>query len=117
TGLGLAISHQLVTLMGGTLQVSSQLGAGSTFWFELSLPPADDYIRSPQPIEKNVIGYRGETRRVLVVDDKPENRAVLTDMLRPLGFEVLEAVNGQDCLDQYPLFQPHIVLMDLRMPV
>lgn len=117
TGLGLAISNQLVNLMGGQIQVDSRAGAGSKFWFELQLTPIKDWVDKPKVEERNVTGYRGGPYRVMVVDDRWENRSVLTNMLLPLGFEIEEAVNGQDCLNKATSFQPHAILMDLRMPI
>lgn len=117
TGLGLAISNQLVNLMGGRLQVKSQVGEGSIFWFELVLPGVEDWVGTPKVEERNVVGYRGVSRRIMVVDDRWENRSVLTNMLVPLGFDVQEAVDGGDCLKKVASFHPDAILMDLRMPV
>ncbi len=117
TGLGLAISNQLVNLMGGRLQVKSQVGEGSIFWFELVLPGVQDWVGTPKIEERSVVGYRGISRRILVVDDRWENRSVLTNMLVPLGFDVQEAIDGEDCLKKVAGFHPDAILMDLRMPV
>jgi PAS domain S-box-containing protein len=116
TGLGLAISQQLVHLMGATIQVKSQLGKGSLFWFELELPVAEAGIAA-LPVQRTVIGYAGARKKVLVVDDVPQNRAMLMDALRPLGFEVFDAGNGQECLDSLSSVKPDLILMDLMMPV
>jgi signal transduction histidine kinase len=117
TGLGLAIASRFILLMEGQLNVKSQLGEGSTFWFDLELPMAEDFVEKPRFEEQSIVGYRGINRRILIVDDRFENRAVLVGMLRPLGFEIEEAINGEDCLDKVESFQPHAILMDLRMPV
>jgi PAS domain S-box-containing protein len=116
TGLGLAISKQLVTLMGGDLQVKSTLGEGSTFWFEIDLPEVEHYVHELQPTATNIVGYQGERRRVMIVDDRVENRRLIRNVLEPLDFILKEAVNGLDCLDGIEEFEPHLVFMDLRMP-
>ncbi|MDG4595345.1 MAG: ATP-binding protein [Candidatus Contendobacter sp.] len=116
-GLGLVISRRLVELLGGALSVESVFGQGSRFWFALSLPAVDAPERAPNMPVALVVGYRGPRRRALIADDKRENRAVLVDMLAPLGFEIAEAGNGQEALDVAARFQPHVVLMDMRMPV
>lgn len=117
TGLGLAISSRLVNMMGSKLHVKSQLGEGSTFWFELDLPEVGHLVSRAKMVEKNIVGYNGAPRRILVVDDRWENRSVLTNMLLPLGFEVAEAVDGLDCLNKVETFRPDAILLDLRMPV
>ncbi|MBE9563091.1 MAG: hypothetical protein IMF12_09555, partial [Proteobacteria bacterium] len=97
TGLGLSISRNLVELMGGKLQVESQSGSGTKFWFDLTLPVAEETF---QDIEPNlpIIGIKGKAKKVLVVDNNWENRAVIVDLLVPLGFEIKEANNGVKAL-------------------
>ncbi|MGB0909540.1 MAG: MHYT domain-containing protein [Nitrospirales bacterium] len=116
TGLGLAISQKLVVLMGGTLQVSSTIGEGSAFWFDLDLPEGAEHDSSRRQPEAKIIGVTGSKKRVMVVDDKLDNRMFLYDLLSPLGFEVSEAIDGEDCLKKIQAASPDIVLMDLRMP-
>jgi signal transduction histidine kinase len=116
TGLGLAISRQLVRLMGGDLYLQSTVGSGSLFWFELSLPSAE-IAKSVPELHPTVTGYEGQRRRILIVDDVAANRVMLTELLRPLGFETAEAIHGQDALDQVLAARPDLVLMDLAMPV
>jgi PAS domain S-box-containing protein len=114
TGLGLAISQQFVQLMGGHIHVESRLGEGSTFWFELDMP---EIASSPKIVVRpDVAGYEGPRRKILVVDDVAENRAVAIDMLRPLGFEMSEAVDGNDGLEKAVSLRPDLILMDLIMP-
>ena len=117
TGLGLAISRQLVELMGSQLHVKSELEKGSTFWFDLSLPvvTAEAELKSTRTGE--IIGYHGKRRKVLVVDDKQANRLVLHGLLEPLGFEVIEAKNGQEEVEKAREIKPDIILTDLVMPV
>lgn len=116
TGLGLAISRKLVRMMGSELFVKSTPGQGSVFWFELELPEVADWTEPNRAIERPIIGFKGKTRKVLVADDNPENRSVLVNLLCPLGFDVAEATDGDDCLRKVAEFRPDVVLMDLVMP-
>ncbi|MBD2102463.1 response regulator [Leptolyngbya sp. FACHB-261] len=117
TGLGLPISSRLAKMMGGELQVKSTVGKGSTFWFELELPEVSQWPEMNLNDKQAIVGFKGEKRKILAADDKPENRSVLVNLLSPLGFEVIEAINGQDCLSKAVEFQPDVILMDLVMPV
>ena len=94
TGLGLAISRQLVMLMGSDIQVESQVGVGSRFWFELHLPTSADQVSEKKSAIEDVTGYQGTRRRVLIVDDVQANRAPMMEYLGQLGFDVLEADSG-----------------------
>ncbi|MFS2019133.1 ATP-binding protein, partial [Massilia sp. CT11-108] len=116
TGLGLAISQQLVQLMGGHIDVLSAPGKGSTFSFEIDVPVA---AAAPVVVAPHdtVIGYEGERKRVLVVDDVPQNRAMLQDLLQETGFLVAAATNGLECLVLLDSFKPDLILMDVMMPV
>jgi signal transduction histidine kinase/DNA-binding response OmpR family regulator len=116
TGLGLAIARRLVELMGGQLAVESAPGRGSTFSFTLPLETLATGTHDVEPATRPPIGYHGERRRLLVVDDVAVNRAILVELLSPLGFELREAANGDAALDAMPAFQPHLVFLDLRMP-
>jgi predicted ATPase/signal transduction histidine kinase/CheY-like chemotaxis protein/tRNA A-37 threonylcarbamoyl transferase component Bud32 len=117
TGLGLAISRQLVEMMGSTIHVESAAGKGSQFWFELELPVLEHYQEKPQELPRVIRGYGGETRKILVVDDRWENRSVLVNLLRTIGFAVEEANDGQECLNQVQSWQPDCIIIDLVMPV
>jgi signal transduction histidine kinase len=116
TGLGLSISRQLVRLMGGDLHLESAPGLGSTFWFELTLPCADQ-LTAAEPMPAIISGYEGASRTVLVVDDVPANRAMLVELLRALGFVTRQAENGADAVAEVQSERPDIVLMDQAMPV
>jgi signal transduction histidine kinase/DNA-binding NarL/FixJ family response regulator len=116
TGLGLAISQRIVALLSGKIEVASVVGRGSRFWFDLPLPEVR--ATAPRnPAIRTVTGYRGPRRRILVTDDEPTNRAVLRDLLEPLGFVVEEAVDGAACLAAVSVRAPDALLLDLRMPV
>jgi predicted ATPase/signal transduction histidine kinase/CheY-like chemotaxis protein/tRNA A-37 threonylcarbamoyl transferase component Bud32 len=117
TGLGLAISRQLVRMMGGELKVKSTLGKGSIFWLDLDLPEVSRQLNLANIDERNIIGFVGCKRKVLVVDDKWENRCVLVNLLEPLGFEVVEATNGLEGLNKAHEFKPDVIFMDLVMNV
>lgn len=117
TGLGLSISKQLVELMGGKLQVKSELGKGSIFWFDLIFPE----IRVSSTIEAQsvpeIIGYRGDRLTLLIVDDVTTSRLLIRDILEPLGFKVIVAKDGKQGLQLARTHQPDLILTDLFMPV
>jgi signal transduction histidine kinase len=116
TGLGLAISRQFVQLMGSDIQIDSRPGMGNRFWFEIDVPAVGSQAPELPVDEGRIAGYRGPTRRVLVVDDVPENRALLVQALGSLGFEVSEACNGVEGLAQAQALEPDLLLLDLVMP-
>lgn len=117
TGLGLAISQKLVQKMGEDIKLKSRLGKGSIFWFDLDLPEARKWVDINTDNSLNIQGFKGYKRKVLVVDDKWENRSVLVNLIEPLGFEVLEAADGQDAFNKADEFNPDVIFMDLVMPV
>ncbi len=118
TGLGLAISLKIVSLMGGTLSVESQLGEGTTFWFELELPESESLlVNAVAPNQQGIVtGFAGERRTILVVDDRWENRLVLKSLLEDLGFDVVEADNGREGWIETKDSQPDLIITDLIMP-
>ena len=117
TGLGLAVSQQIVHLMDGQIQVKSQAGVGSDFYFTLTLPIAEDWAQQHSSRDgKTIVGYQGDRRRLLVVDDGWENRTVLRNLLEPLGFDMHEAEDGQQGIEQIQQLKPDLVITDLAMP-
>ena len=120
TGLGLAISVELVRRMGGSLQVDSEPGVGSTFHFDLPLPeveaPAPARPQAGASASLSVSGYTGRRQRILVVDDHVANRAVVTAFLEPLEFTMVEASDGQEALEALRTGLFDLVLLDLVMP-
>lgn len=121
TGLGLTISKRLVEIMGGQLHVNSELNQGSNFWFELNLPElvksSNNTVESTGVSLQNIVGFVGPPREILIVDDKPENCAVLTQLFKPLGFKITEAYDGVQAIASVQNRQPDLILMDLVMPV
>jgi signal transduction histidine kinase/DNA-binding NarL/FixJ family response regulator len=114
SGLGLSISRQWVRLMGSDIHVRSEPDRGSLFWFELTVPSLEPGIVAP--IERpNVIGYSGPRHSILIVDDVVGNRAMLADLLGPLGFEVQHAGNGVEALERMHESPADLVLMDTVM--
>ncbi|MDZ8049845.1 MAG: ATP-binding protein [Aulosira sp. ZfuVER01] len=115
TGLGLAISQQIVQMMGSSIQVNSTLGKGSSFWFEVDMLAAADWLNRSGSSNQKVIGYQGERRKILVIDDRQENRAVVMGMLAPLGFKLAEADDGQAGLDRALQMRPDLIVTDVMM--
>ncbi len=117
TGLGLAISRYLAQAMGGEVYVRSEPDLGSTFWLDIALPLVE-MVAPPSNSagDQAIIGYQGERRTVLVVDDIADNRHVLAHVLAPLGFNIVEAHNGLEAVAQTEAVQPDLVLMDIVMP-
>lgn len=118
TGLGLAISLQIVEMLGSEIKVESHPGQGSKFWFDVDLPESEEWIEPDNGKSAyNVIGYEGQRRKILIVDDRWENRSVVINLLEPLGFELIEAVNGQEGFDKALEWHPDLIITDLVMPV
>jgi CheY-like chemotaxis protein len=101
--------------MGGQLCVSSQLNIGTQFSFELALPVVD-HKKAQKITRQPIIGIKGESPKILIVDDHEENRAVVVDLLSPLGFKVESAKNGCEGLEKALSFQPDVIIVDLIMP-
>ena len=118
TGLGLAISQNIAQMMGGSLSVRSKPGQGSVFWLDLELSTVTDWSKTTRGAHRGkIIGFRGDKRKILVVDDRWENRSVIINLLAPIGLEMCEASNGQEGLDKIKSFNPDLIITDLVMPV
>jgi PAS domain S-box-containing protein len=122
TGLGLAISREFVRLMGGDLTIATQVKQGTTFRFDIPLAivqPFHSDTLVPAIPQQRVIGLAPNqpSYRLLIVEDRDENRQLLVKLLEPLGFELRQAANGREAIDQWESFAPHLIWMDLRMPV
>jgi PAS domain S-box-containing protein len=119
TGLGLTISKKYVELLGGNLTVASTVEQGTVFQFEIPIKLAtldDSKVTEP---DRTVLKLAPDqpTYRILVVEDKWESRTLLVKLLEPLGFEVREAQNGREAVEMWEDWQPHLIWMDMRMPV
>jgi signal transduction histidine kinase/FixJ family two-component response regulator len=118
TGLGLAISQKIVEMMNSRIQVKSKLGVGSEFEFAIACPIATDWVQTSNVTNGGkIIGYSGDNKHILIVDDHWENRFVIVNLLQPLGFIILEASNGKEGLEKVEKYHPNLIITDLAMPV
>ncbi|EAZ88009.1 ATP-binding protein, partial [Crocosphaera chwakensis] len=119
TGLGLAISRKFVQLMGGDITVTTEVESGTTFSFNIKITKIDADGIETKPIIRHVIALQpGQPRyKILIVDDHPANRLLLIKLLQPVGFELQQATNGQEAIEKWETWQPHLIFMDMRMPV
>ena len=119
TGLGLTISRQFVELMHGKLEVRSEVGKGSVFYFEIPVVLSSDSGITEEQNHGKVIGLEeGQPHyRLLVAEDQFENRLLLHKILEPLGFELHDAFNGEEAVMRYETWKPDLIFMDMRMPV
>ena len=119
TGLGLPISKKFIELMGGTIIVSSKVNQGTIFKFNIQAQLSEGGRIQDRTTITRVIALEPNQQeyRILIVDDRWENRQLLLKLLNPIGFEVKEASNGQEAIDVWQSWQPHLIWMDMRMPV
>lgn len=119
TGLGLPISRQFVQLMGGDISINSQLGKGTTVKFDVNVKIGFTDDRQTENSLGKVIALAPDQPiyRLLVVEDNNENRQLLHKVLTSVGFEVGMATNGKEAIDLFLSWRPHLIWMDVRMPV
>lgn len=120
TGLGLAITKSYVEMMGGRISVKSTLGKGSLFRVDVPVTLAETpVVAEGRSIGRVPLGLASgqPARRILVVEDNDENRLLLSSLLRDKGFEVREAENGEQAITLFQQWRPHLIWMDMRMPV
>ncbi len=119
TGLGLAIVKRYVTILGGTITVNSIENEGTAFNIKLPVKVAS-YSKVNKVSKKPIItslADRQASYRILVVEDKVENQKLLRDVLEPVGFIIRTADNGQEGIIAAQSWKPHLILMDMKMPV
>ncbi|MBE9224850.1 response regulator [Phormidium sp. LEGE 05292] len=119
TGLGLPISRQFVQLMGGDISITSQLSKGTKVRFDVNVNIGITSDRQSEDKIGKVIALAPEQPiyRILVVEDNQENCQLLHKVLTSVGFEVRIATNGKEAIDLFISWQPHLIWMDVRMPV
>lgn len=119
TGLGLPISRKFINLMGGEISVSSQIGKGTTFTFDIVAEVIKTIKTTILSNQRKIVGLEPHqpAYRILVVEDVPENSQLLIHLLQPLGFKIKNAENGKQAISIWETWQPHLILMDIIMPV
>jgi signal transduction histidine kinase/CheY-like chemotaxis protein len=114
-GLGLTITKLLTQVMGGDIKVRSEVGKGSTFEVKLLLSEVSR-PRVASTMEDRVRGYLGPRQTIIVVDDNEIQRNLILELLAPLGFEVLAAASGRECLALAERVKPNLIILDIAMP-
>ncbi len=119
TGLGLAISKQYVEMMNGRIGVESEVGKGSCFHCEFPVGVLVNKDSIADLSRGRITGLAKGTPlyRLLIVEDNQENRILLRKLLEPFGFDLREAANGQEAIAMFEQWHPHLIWMDIRMPV
>ncbi len=120
TGLGLAISQEYVNLMGGKIEVLSDANRKTCFYFDIPLvcsSKKSEYDQTLSHEKIKCLSKKQKQYRVLVAEDEKENRDLLKQMLESVGFHVKAVVNGKEVVNCFEVWEPHLIIMDLRMPV
>ncbi len=116
TGLGLAISHRLVKLMQSHIHVKSEIGKGSRFWFDLKLVTVGLQNEDAGARSSAISGYKGKRRTLLIIDDNATTCSMMSNLLEPIGFQCLQARDGEHALAMLQQALPDAVLVDLVLP-
>lgn len=114
TGLGLAISRRIIEALGGEIEVESEPGKGSTFWFEVVMPAASDFV--VEEPEAGLEAEMGQSLRLLVVDDNPVNRELVCALLEPFDIDIETANDGVEAVEAAARAPYDLILMDVQMP-
>ena len=119
TGLGLTIAHSFLKLMNADVNVKSKVNHGTTFSFTIIVNVVNSSNISVETVHKKVIGIEqnSKTFKMLIVEDQKENRLLLHSILDSVGFDVYEAVNGEEAVEQFSIVRPDLIWMDMRMPI
>ncbi|MEG3846470.1 ATP-binding protein [Microcoleus sp. herbarium19] len=118
TGLGLAISQHFIKLMGGNITVRSKVDSGTTFAFDIPVTAVDATTIAPVPPPRRAIALEPNQPRyrILIVDDRSDNRQLLIELLAGFDFELQQASNGIEAIEIWSSFEPHLIFMDMWMP-
>jgi len=115
TGLGLTISRLFIEIMGGDIQVEANPGGGTIFTVSLMLSSIE--LKDDTPLKpKQIFGYEGDPITIMVVDDDATHRSLISDILSPLCFEIIEAYDAEICLEMIENISPDLFIIDRRMP-
>jgi two-component system, sensor histidine kinase and response regulator len=117
TGLGLTISKRFVELMSGKISVFSSIGKGSLFKFTIPVAIDDQLVEQNNAPRKIIFNVNQSPNRILICEDHLDSSLMLQDLIAGAGFEVQTAANGQEAIDRWQLWQPHLIWMDMQMPL
>jgi len=117
TGLGLSISRRFVEMMGGQIEVKSEYGKGSEFFFTIYQQTVSEDMVCKLEAEENIVNFRAPKAKILLVDDNEMNRKVAVGLLEPLQMQMDTAINGKDALSMIQKKEYDLVFMDHMMPI